>query len=493
MRFFSKTLMAQLFAKKSVESVVNQAANRDSFARTLGPVNLTLIGVGAIIGAGLFVLTGDAAANAAGPGVIISFIIAAIVCCFAALCYAEFASIAPIAGSAYTYAYIAMGEFFAWIMGLALTLEYLFSFSTVAVGWSGYFSSLMRDFGITLPEVISKAPLVYNAHDGWAQSGAVINLPAIVIIGLLGWLASRGVQSAAFLNTLLVYVKLGVIILFIGFGIAYINSDNLTPFIPSNTGQFGEFGWTGILRGAGIVFFAFLGFDSISTLAQEAKNPQRDLPIGMLGSLTISTILYIIFGIVLTGTVSYKLLGVGDPIAVAVNAFGPSCKWLRYIVNGAILSGLTSVILVMLMGQARIFYIMAQDGLLPKSFGKIHHKFRTPYFSTMAVAATGMLLAGFFPVGILGKLTSMGALFVFGMVCFGVLILRFTQPNLHRPFKTPCSPWVPLLGTLSCFTLMILMPAIIWIQLLTFMVLGCVVYFLYSRRNSKIQQKVVVK
>ncbi len=478
-----------LFAKKSVDSLLKEASdNKHGLKRTLGSVNLISIGIGAIVGAGLFVMTGDVAANAAGPGLMFSFLIAALVCSFAALCYAEFAALVPIAGSAYTYAYVAMGEFFAWLMGLALTLEYLFSFSTVAVGWSAYFNSLMKDLGIALPGVIAKASLMYDSHAGWVQSESMINLPAVVIILLLGYLVSRGVKTATLLNNLLVCVKLGVILLFIGCGLMFVQGANLTPFIPENTGTFGEFGWTGIIRGAGVIFFAFLGFDSVSTLAQEAKNPQKDMPIGMVGSLAICTVLYIVFGLVLTGVVNYKMLGVEDPIAVAVSAFGPKFMWLKYIVNIAILSGLTTVILVMLMGQARIFYAMAQDGLLPKRFASIHEKFRTPLFSTVVVALTGVVLAGFLPVAILGKLTSMGALFAFGMVCLGVLILRFTQPKLHRPFKTPFSPVVPLLGVVSCLTLMVLMPLVIWVQMLVFLVLGCSVYFLYSKNHSKIRK-----
>ncbi|MBF8262884.1 MAG: amino acid permease [Parachlamydiales bacterium] len=477
-----------IFAKKTIESLLKDASNtKHGFKRALGPLNLIGIGIGAIIGAGLFVLTGDAAASAAGPGVIISFLIAALVCFLAALCYAEFASLIPIAGSAYTYAYVAMGEFFAWIMGLALTLEYLFSFCTVAVGWSGYFNSLLRDLGLEIPSIISKAPLLHSSQSGWVLTNSIVNLPAMIIIGLIGWLVSRGIQTAAFLNNLLVYVKVGVIIIFIGCGLAYIRSDHLIPFIPQNTGFFGEFGWSGIFRGAGIVFFAFVGFDSVSTLAQEAKKPQRSLPIGMLGSLAICTLIYIVFGFVLTGAANYRTLGVEDSIAVAVRAFGPNFTWLRYVVNFAILSGLTSVILVMIMGQARVFYAMAHDGLLPRSFGKIHDRLGTPFFSTMVVTIIGMIIAGCFPIGILGKLTSMGALLAFGMVCFGVLILRFSQPKLHRPFKTPWSPLVPLLGTLSCLILMVLMPFVIWIQLFLFLAIGCAIYFLYSAKNSKIR------
>ncbi len=477
-----------LFAKKSIGALLKDASeSKHGLKRTLGPVNLTAMGVGAIIGAGLFVLTGEAAAKYAGPAVVISFIIAAIICALAALCYAEFASLIPIAGSAYTYAYVTMGEFFAWIMGLALTLEYLFSFCTVAVGWSAYFGSLMRDLGFEVSSVIAKSPLVYDIDFGWSSTGTYFNLPAILIIALIGWMVSVGVKTAAFLNNLLVFVKIGIILLFIACGVAYIKADNWVPFIPANTGVFGEFGWSGIFRGAGIVFFAFLGFDAVSTLAQEAKNPQKDMPIGMLGSLSICTILYIVFGLVLTGIVSYSLIGVPDPIAVAVDALGPGFTWLRFVVKIAILAGLTSVILVMLMGQARVFYTMAQDGLLPKIFGTISPKFRTPLFTTICVTVIGMVVAGFFPVDILGQLTSMGALFVFGMVCFGILILRFTQPTLHRPFRTPFTPWVPLLGTLCCGFLMVLMPGVTWLQLLIFMVFGCLFYFLYGKKHSKLQ------
>ena len=476
-----------LFAKKTLDSILLEASDTtNGLKRTLGPTSLIAIGIGAIIGAGFFVLTGDAAANAAGPAVILSFVVAAIVCSFAALCYAEFASLIPIAGSAYTYAYVAMGEFFAWIMGIALTIEYLFAFSTVAVGWSAYFSSFMRDCGIDIPAFFAKAPLAHSEQMGWLQTGSAINLPAMIIICLLGLLAARGVQTATALNNILVYVKVGVIFLFIACGLVYVNTDNLVPFIPPNTGVVGEFGFSGILRGAGIVFFAFLGFDTVSTLAQESKNPQKDMPIGMLGSLLICTLLYILCGLVLTGVVSYTALGVDDPISVAVSAFGPHFWWLKYVTNVAILCGLTSVILVMLMGQARVFYTMAQDGLLPKAFGKIHPQFRTPFFATIIVTVAGMSMAGFFPIGILGKLTSMGALLAFGMVCLGVLILRITQPGLHRPFKTPLYPWVPLLGALSCLTLMISMPWVIWLQLFGFMVAGCALYFLYSKRHSKI-------
>ncbi len=477
-----------LFAKKSIGSLLKEAAdNKHGLKRALGPLNLTAMGIGAIIGAGLFIITGEVAAQFAGPAVIISFIIAALICSFSALCYAEFASLIPIAGSAYTYAFVAIGEFFAWIMGVALTVEYLFSFCTVAVGWSGYLNSLLTDLGFPIAAAFSKAPLIYSVETGWTTTGSLFNLPAVAIIFLLAWLISRGIQTAAFLNDLLVIMKLGVILLFIGFGFAYISTDHLTPFIPANTGVFGEFGWSGILRGSGVVFFAFLGFDAVATLAQEAKNPQRDMPIGMIAPLIISTVVYIAFAYVMTGVVDYRTLNVADPVGVAMNAFGPSFVWLRYIVKFAIVAGLTSVILVMMTAQARIFYTMAHDGLVPAIFGKTHPVYRTPFNTTWILAGVGMVLAGFFPISILGPLTSIGALFVFAMVCFGVLVLRFTQPTLHRPFKTPFTPWLPLLGTLSCLFLMVLMPGIIWLQFIFLIAVGCLFYLWYGRKHSKIR------
>ena len=477
-----------LFAKKSIGSLLKEAAdNKHGLKRTLGPLNLIAMGIGAIIGAGLFIITGDVAAHYSGPAIIISFIIAAVICTFAALCYAEFASLIPIAGSAYTYAFVAIGEFFAWIMGTALTIEYMFSFCTVSAGWSGYLNSLLTDFGIPISAAFSNSPFVYTPETGWAATGAYFNLPAMVIIALLAWLISRGIQTAAFLNDLLVIMKLGVIVLFIGFGIAYIKADNLTPFIPTNLGAFGEFGWSGVLRGSGIAFFAFLGFDAVATLAQEAKNPQRDMPVGMIGSLVICTIVYIAFAFVMTGVTPYNTLGVPDPVGVAINAFGPSFTWLRYIVKFAILAGLTSVILVMMTGQARIFYTMAHDGLVPAIFGKTHPVYRTPFNTTWILAGVGMLLAGFFPLNILGPLTSMGALFVFGMVCFGVLVLRFTQPTLHRPFKTPFTPWIPLVGTLACVFQMFLMPGVTWLLFIFFIGIGCLFYFGYGSKHSKLR------
>lgn len=477
-----------LFVKKSIKSLLEEAKEpKQGLKRHLGALNLTALGIGAIIGAGIFVLSGQAAAEYAGPGILISFLFAALICVFAALCYAEFASLIPISGSAYSYAYVTMGELVAWIIGWGLTMEYLFSAATVSVGWSGYFVSLLEDLHLQIPAVIANAPLKYTLTEGWGATGSLINLPAMLVVALLGSLVAVGIKAATSFNNLMVFIKMTVILLFIACGIAYINLDNLTPFIPENTGVFGQFGWSGVLRGAGVVFFAFIGFDALSTLAQESRNPQKDLPIGMLGSLGISAFVYIIVGMVLLGLVSYKFLNIPDPIALAVNALGSNFIWLRFVVKLAILAGLTSVVLVMVLGQSRIFYIMAKDGLLPKSLAKVSDRFQTPFVSTMLITGVCMLLAGIFPVGILGQLTTMGALLAFAIVCFGILVLRYTQPSLHRPFKTPFVPWIPLAGTLACVIQMALLPGVTWIQFLIWMGIGCVIYFSFGIKHSRVR------
>ncbi len=477
-----------LFAKKTIKSLLNEASDtKHGLRKSLGPIQLTAMGIGGIIGAGIFVLTGQAAAEYAGPGIIFSFIFAAIICVFAALCYAEFASLIPISGSAYSYAYATMGEFTAWTIGWCLTLEYLFSASTVAVGWSGYCVSFLNDFGVYIPVKLASSPFAYEIGKGWSATGALVNLPAIFIVAFIGGLVATGIKAAAGFNSIMVIIKLLVVFLFIGCGIAYVHPENWHPLIPENTGIFGELGWSGIFRGAGVVFFAYIGFDALSTLSQEAKNPQKDLPIGMLGSLGISTVVYIIMGLILTGIVSYKLLGVPDPIAVAVNAFGQSFLWLRLVIKIAILAGLTSVILVMLIGQSRVFYTMAHDGLLPHRFGTIHPKHRTPFFTTIVVTLVAMLVAGTMPVGLIGQIVSMGTLLAFAIVCFGVLVLRYTQPLLHRPFKCPFSPWIPLAGTLASIFQMLLLPGVTWVQLIIWMIIGCVIYFNYSQYHSKVR------
>lgn len=465
---------------------MDEANGDQSLKRTLGPVNLTALGVGAIIGTGIFVLTGTAAANHAGPALVLSFILSGLGCAFAGLCYAEFASMIPIAGSAYTYAYATLGRFTAWIIGWDLILEYLFGASTVAVGWSGYVVSFLKDWGIIIPEVLSQAPLTHD-QSGWHMTGAIVNLPAVLIIILMTSLLVVGIRESAKLNNIIVLVKIAVILLFIGFGISYIVPDNWHPFIPENTGEFGKFGWSGIAAGAGVIFFAYIGFDAVSTAAQEAKNPQKDMPIGILASLFVCTILYILVSLVLTGIVKYDNLNVSAPIALAIDTAGPSLNWLKPLIKVGAIAGLSSVILVMLMGQPRIFFSMAKDGLLPAKFASVHPKYKTPHITTILTGGVAAVIAGMFPIGILGELVSIGTLLAFVIVCIAIIVLRRSKPDLPRPFKTPWVPLIPILGALICLVQMIALPADTWIRLTIWMALGFVIYFGYSRKHSKIQ------
>ncbi|MFM6976308.1 MAG: amino acid permease [Sphingobacteriaceae bacterium] len=479
---FTKSL-EQLFAEAKV-------TGEGSLKRTLTRLNLVSLGVGAIIGAGIFVLTGNAAANYAGPGVVLSFVVAGFACAFAGLCYAEFASMIPISGSAYTYAYATLGEFIAWIIGWDLILEYLFGAATVSVGWSGYVNSLLKDFGVAIPDYLANSPYIYDpaTHDLTA-SGAFLNLPAMFIVGIMTTLLVIGIRESANFNNIIVIIKVAVILLFIGFGIKYIVAENYTPFIPENKGEFGQFGWSGIFRAAGVIFFAYIGFDAVSTAAQEAKNPQKDMPWGILGSLVICTIIYILVGLVMTGIVSYTQLNDPAPIAVAINAAGPGLEWLRFPIKIGAIAGLSSVILVMLMGQPRIFFAMSKDGLLPKSFSKLHPKFQTPHITTIITGVVCMAVAGIFPIGLLGELVSIGTLLAFVIVCAGILILRYTRPDLERPFKTPLFPVVPVLGILSSLGVMATLPGDTWIRLIVWMALGVAIYFLYSRHHSVVRKE----
>jgi APA family basic amino acid/polyamine antiporter len=502
-----------LFVTKSLGDLLQEAKdNKSGLKKTLTGLNLTTLGIGAIIGAGIFVLTGQAAAQYAGPAIVISFIISGIACAFAGLCYAEFASMIPISGSAYTYSYATLGEFLAWIIGWDLILEYLFAASTVSVGWSGYVVSFLKDFGIFIPTALTAATgsvLVEVPGIGWQQltstltSGlvaqgisvdslphvtAIINLPAMFIIAVLTLLLIVGIRESANFNNIMVIVKVSVIILFIAIGIAFVQAGNWHPFIPKNTGEWGHFGWSGILRGAGVIFFAYIGFDAVSTAAQEAKNPQRDMPIGILGSLSISTVLYILVAIVLTGIVSYTALNVSDPVAVGVNAMGEGMFWLRPIVKIAAIAGLSSVILVMLMGQPRIFYSMSKDGLLPPVFSKVHPKFKTPYISTILTGCVAIVLAGVLPISILGELVSIGTLLAFAIVCVSIVVLRKTRPDIERPFRTPLVPLIPILGALICLVQMAALPLDTWLRLIIWMAIGVVIYFTYSYRHSVIRK-----
>lgn len=468
--------------KKPIDTLVAEAAEsgEGTLKRTLSSGSLVALGIGAIIGAGLFSLTGIAAAEHAGPAVTLSFILAAVGCAFAGLCYAEFASMIPVAGSAYTYSYATMGEFMAWIIGWDLVLEYALGAATVGVSWSGYFNKLLHEFGLEMPSYLSKT---------FAEGeGGGINLPAVIIVSLLSLLLMRGTKESASLNNFLVVVKVAVVLLFIGLGWKFINPEYHTPYIPENTGVRGQFGISGIASGAALVFFAFIGFDAVSTAAQEAKNPQKGMPIGILGSLAVCTVLYILFAHVMTGLVPFEIFkGDASPAATAFKVTGYSFLQMGLII--AILAGYTSVILVMLMGQSRVFYTMSKDGLLPKFFGSIHHKFRTPWKTNLFFMVFVSLFAGFVPVTDLGHMVSIGTLLAFSLVCIGVMILRKTDPNRERPFRTPLVPLVPILGVIVCVYLMSSLPVEAWIRLALWMGLGIAIYFLYGKGNSVLGKK----
>jgi len=454
--------------------------------RHFGPVGLVSLGIGSIIGAGIFVVTGQAAADYAGPGIVVSFAIAGVGCLFAALCYAELASMIPVAGSAYTYGYATLGRFWGWVIGWDLVLEYLCAAATVAVGWSGYFASLMQEIGLPVPDALVSAPLMVDATGHLALSGAILNVPAIVIILVLSAALIVGVRSSATLNNLMVVVKLAIVALVILFGLPLIKSANLTPFIPPPGPKFGEFGWGGVLRASGVIFFAYIGFDAVSVAAQEAKNPQRDMPIGILGSLVICTVLYMLMALTMTGLAPYWTLEVANPASAAVQSAGPKLAWLSPFVDFGAIVGLASVILISLYGQSRIFYSMARDALLPKLFAAIHPQFRTPWLGTVITCIIAGALAGALPLSILGELVSIGTLAAFVIVCTGVLILRRTHPNAKRPFRVPFSPVVPILGILVCGLMMYWLPIDTWLRLIVWFAIGLVVWLIYGSRRTAV-------
>ncbi|ESU29100.1 putative amino acid-transporting permease [Flavobacterium limnosediminis JC2902] len=479
-----------IWKRKSITLLLSEADESEKgLKRTLSSRALVALGVGAIIGAGLFSLTGIAAAEHAGPAVTLSFVLAAVGCAFAGLCYAEFASMIPVAGSAYTYSYATMGEFMAWIIGWDLVLEYALGAATVGVSWSRYLLELFAKFGIHLPpELICSPWETLKLSDGTVIEGGIINLPAIFIVAMLSLILIRGTKESASMNNFLVVLKVTVVILFIVLGWQFIDVNNYTPYIPENTGVFGEFGLSGIAAGAGTVFFAFIGFDAVSTAAQEAKNPQKGMPIGILGSLVICTILYVLFAHVMTGLVPYtEFAGDAKPAATAFAKTGYDFLQTGLII--AILAGYTSVILVMLMGQSRVFYTMSKDGLLPSFFGDIHAKFRTPWKTNLFFMVFVSLFAGFVPVSDLGHMVSIGTLLAFVLVCIGILVMRKKMPEVPRAFKTPFVPFVPIAGVVVCVFLMYSLPGESWLRLFIWMALGVILYFVYGKKNSKINNE----
>ena len=481
-------LSDDLFATKSVDRLRAEADQETGFKRSLTALDLVMLGIGAIIGTGIFVLTGRAAALNAGPAVALSFIVGGIASMFAGLCYSEMASMIPIAGSAYTYSYATMGEFVAWIIGWDLILEYLVAAAAVSVGWSGYVVAFLHDtFGLDLPRAWTSAPVVWiEEKEHFELTGAVVNLPAVLIVLAVTAVLVRGVKESARINTIIVFMKVTVVLLFIAFAWRFVNTANWHPFIPPNEGKFGRFGVSGVLQGATMVFFAYIGFDAVSTAAQEAKNPQRDLPIGILVSLGICTVLYIAVSLILTGVVPYPKLDVPHPIAVGVEATGQ--LWLATAVEIGAIAGLSSVMLVMLLGQPRIFFAMAHDGLFPKIAAKVHPRFGTPYITTIITGIVCAVAGGVLPIGILAELTSIGTLFAFVLVSIGVMILRIKRPDLPRAFRAPGGPYVvPILGAVSSGLLMYTATTATLYRLFIWMAIGLAVYFAYGRKNSRLR------
>lgn len=507
--------MSKLLATKPLDQLLAEARSEGSHSltRALGPYNLISLGIGAVIGAGIFVFTGSAAAQFAGPAIILSFLLAGLGCAFAGLCYAEFAAMIPISGSAYTYGYATLGEIFAWIIGWDLVLEYAFSAATVAAGWSATFVSLLQDFGINLPpqfigtpgsefiffqgrwtSLAAVLPTVAAAGinpDSLPHATALFNLPAFISVLIVTTILVIGVKESARFNTVVVFIKVGTIIIFIAIAGAYlwknptVFTTNWREFIPENKGEFGQFGWSGIARGAAVIFFAYIGFDAVTTAAQEAKNPQRDMPIGLLGSLAICTILFLGVAATLTGVMHYSQLNVAAPVALAINAIG--VKWGSLLINFGALAGLSTVMLVTLMGQSRIFYAMSRDGLLPPWAGAIHPRFRTPWISSIVVGLFVATFSGLFPISVLGQLVSIGTLLAFVIVCAGVWILRIKRPDIDRPFKTPWVPFTPLMGILISLLLMASLPLDTWLRLIVWLLIGFAIYFGYSRKHSRVR------
>jgi APA family basic amino acid/polyamine antiporter len=480
-------MLDKLLKKKDITLTLKEASTANSgLKRNLTATSLVGLGIGAIVGAGIFVITGQAAAEYAGPALTISFIISAIGCVLAGLCYSEFAAMIPVSGSAYSYSYATVGELPAWFIGWTLVLEYLFACSSVSVGWSGYMLNLLEGWGITLPAQISQSTFYYE-NEQWGLTGSFFNFPAVFIVGIVWALLVSGIRQSAGINTVIVVIKVCVILLFVAFGLSFIDTGNWTPYIPENTGEFGHYGWSGIFRGAGIVFFAYLGFDALSTAAQETRNPQKDIPKGILISLLICAVLYIGVTAVLTGIVNYKELSVPAPIALAIDQAGSGLAWLSPFIKLGAIAGLSSVILVMTLGQSRIYYAIAKDGLLPPVLSKVNPQSGVPRNATILASTMTALIAGLFPLQVLNELVSIGTLLAFAIVCISVVVLRKTRPELNRPFKTPLSPFLPLLGAAICLTQMIFLPGAAWIRLIGWTVIGLLLYFLYGMKHSHLR------
>jgi APA family basic amino acid/polyamine antiporter len=477
-----------LFATKPMARIMAESESDNSLRRSLGPLSLISLGVGGIIGAGIFTLTGVAAATNAGPGLVISFVLAAIGCVFAGLCYSEFSTMIPIAGSAYTYAYATMGELVAWIIGWDLILEYSVGAATVSIGWSQTLVAFLHSLGIDLPAKLLASPFQSSVLPDGSTVYGIINLPAVIIVVLISILLMTGIRESAGVNNIIVVLKVSVILVFIAIGWSYIHPTNLTPLIPPNTtGNFGDFGYSGLLAGAGVIFFAYIGFDAVSTAAQEAKVPKRDMPIGIIGSLLVCTVLFILYTHVLTGMVNYRDLNVAAPLSLALEQIPH--RWLTIGMNMAVLAGLTSVMLVMLLGQSRVLFSMANDRLLPKAFRDVHPKFRTPWKCNLMLMVFVSLFAAFVPIRVVGKMTSIGTLFAFVIVCIGIIIMRKTHPDTPRPFKTPLVPLFPLLGIAVNLAMMYGLGKDNWLRLVIWMVIGLVIYFGYSRSRSLVNVK----
>jgi basic amino acid/polyamine antiporter, APA family len=477
-----------IFRKRTVDELCETSFRETPFQRELHAWQLILLGVGCIVGAGIFVLTGTAAALYAGPAIAISFVISALGCLCTALCYAEFASMLPVAGSAYAYAYAALGEFVAWIIGWDLLLEYLFGGCTVAVGWSAYFSRLLGDWGIHIPTALSHAPLEFT-QDHLVMTGTVLDVPAVLIVVIVAAVLVVGIRLSAAVNSVIVFIKVAIILLFIVACSPHIQLHNWTPFIPPNTGKVGEFGWTGIFAGAGVMFYAYLGFDALTTAAQETKTPARDVPIGVIGSLLICAVLYVLVSLVLTGVVNYKELNVSAPVVFAVESVGSAVSWTKPLIEFGAVAGLSSGLLVVLLAQPRILYQMAQDGLLPRVFAQVHSRFQTPWLNTLLTAALTTAISGLFPLKLLGELVSIGALLAFTIVCVSIIILRRTRPDLRRGFRVPWNPVVPGLGALVCLAQMVFLPVATWLRLGVWLVIGLVIYFSYGHKHSALNRE----